>query len=98
MEDPLMSIVVRFHPASLTTEKYDESTRRLEEAGVEFPPEGLDYHVCFGSEGNLHVSEIWDSREQLETFGQQLMPILAEAGIEFSAEPEIFEVHNIIKR
>jgi hypothetical protein len=98
MEDRQMSIVVRFTPTDLTTEKYDESTRRLEEAGVEFPPDGLDYHVCFGSEGNLRVSEIWDSREQFEAFGKQLMPILADTGIEFSGEPEILEVHNIIKR
>jgi len=26
------------------------------------------------------------------------MPVLTEAGIEFSGEPEIFEVHNIEKR
>ena len=94
-----MSIVVRFTPTNLTTEKYDESLRRLEEAdAVEFPPDGLDYHICFGSEGNLRVSEIWDSREQLEAFGEKLMPILADTGIEFSGEPEILEVHNIIKR
>ncbi|MDQ2942986.1 MAG: hypothetical protein M3R21_04855 [Candidatus Dormibacteraeota bacterium] len=98
MEDRIMSIVVRFTPANLTTEKYDESTRRIEEAGIEFPPDGLDYHICFGSEGNLRVSEIWDSREQLEAFGKRLMPVLADTGIEFSGEPEIFEVHNIIKR
>jgi hypothetical protein len=97
MEDRLMSIVVRFNPANLTTEKYDESLRRLEESGG-FPPDGLDYHVCFGSEGSLHVSEIWDSREQLAAFGERLMPILTDTGIEFSGEPEIFEVHNSIKR
>ncbi len=90
-----MSIVVRFQPASLTREQYDESLRRL---GGDFPPDGLDYHVCFGSEGNLRVSEIWDSREQLEAFGERLMPLLAEVGIEFSGEPEIFEAHNIVKR
>ncbi len=93
-----MSIVVRFPTVSLTAEKYDESTRLLEEAGVEFPPEGLDYHVCFGEDGDLKVSEIWDSREQLEAFGERLMPILSQAGIDFSGEPEIFEVHNIDKR
>jgi hypothetical protein len=98
MEDRLMSIVVRFNPASLTTEKYDEAIRRHEEAGVELPPDGLDYHVCFGSDGNLRVSEIWDSREQFEAYGERLMPILADIGIEFSGEPEILEVHNIIKR
>jgi hypothetical protein len=93
-----MSIVVRYHPAGLTAEQYDESTRKLEEAGVDWPADGLDYHVCFGSDGDLKVSEIWDSREQMEAFGEQLMPVLTEMGIEFSAEPEVFEVHNIDRR
>lgn len=93
-----MSIVVRFSPANMTAEKYAESTRKLEEAGVAFPPEGLDYHVCFGSDEGLRVSEIWDSREQFEAFGERLMPVLTDAGIAFSGEPEIFEVHHIEKR
>jgi hypothetical protein len=93
-----VSIVVRFNPASLTTEKYDDAIRRHEAAGIELPPDGMDYHVCFGSDGDLRVSEIWESREQFEAYGVRLMPILADAGIEFSGEPEIFEVHNIIKR
>ena len=92
-----MSIVVRFTPTNLTTEKYEESIRRLEEAGG-FPPDGLEYHIFFGSEGNLRVSEIWDSQEQMQAFGERLMPILADVGIEFSGAPETFEVHNIIKR
>jgi hypothetical protein len=92
-----MSVVVRFNPTNVTKEKYDESLRRLKEAG-EFPPEGMEYHVAFGPEDNLRVSEIWDSREQLQAFGDRLMPILTEIGIEFSSEPEILEVHNIIRR
>jgi hypothetical protein len=93
-----MSIVVRFSPTNLTGDLYDATTKKLEEAGVEFPPEGMDYHVCFGSEGDLRVSEIWDSREQFEAFGERLMPVLADSGVEFSGEPEIYEVHNIEKR
>jgi hypothetical protein len=93
-----MSLVVRFSPTNLTAEKYDESIRRHAEAGIALPPDGMDLHVCFGSNGNLRVSEIWDSRDQLEAYGQQLMPILDDVGIELSGEPEIFEVHNIIKR
>ena len=92
-----MSVVVRFHPDSLTTEQYDESVRRLTEAG-HFPADGLDYHVCFGSDGDLRVSEIWDSREQFEAFADSLRPILADVGIKFSGEPDVFEVHNIVKR
>jgi hypothetical protein len=98
MEDRAMSIVVRFTPRGMTAQKYEEATRRMTEAGIEFPPEGCDYHVCFGPDGNLVVSEIWDSKEQFDAFGERLMPVLAEVGIEFSAAPEIFEVHNIEKR
>jgi hypothetical protein len=95
-----MSIVVRFNPTSLTAETYDESTRQLQEAGVERLPDGLDYHVCFGTDGNLRVSEIWDSREKFQAFGERLrlLPVLAELGIEYSGQPEIFEVHKIVKR
>jgi hypothetical protein len=46
----------------------------------------------------LRVSEIRDSREQFEAFGERLMPILADVGIEFSGPPEILEAHRSIKR
>jgi hypothetical protein len=92
-----MSVVVRFNPTNVTQEKYDESLRRLKETG-EWPPEGMQLHVLFGSEGDLKVSEIWDSEEQLRAFGERLMPILSDIGIEFSGQPDIFEAHNIITR
>src|SRR3954453_18933524 len=91
-----MSLVIRFSPPSLRAEQYDEVVRRLNEAGV-FPADGLDYELCFGSEGNLKVSQVWDSQEQLQAFGERLRPILADVGID-PGEPEVLEVHNIIKR
>jgi hypothetical protein len=57
-----MSILVRYNPPSLTTGQYEEGDRLLREAGVEPLPDGLEYHVCFGSEGNLRVSEVWTPR------------------------------------
>jgi hypothetical protein len=100
MEERFMSIVVRFKPTSLTAATYDESARQLEEAGVDPRPEGLDRHICFGTDGNLQVIEIWDSREHFEAFGERLaqLPVLAELGIEFSAPPEILEIHRIVER
>ena len=91
-----MSIVVRFHPTGMTKQQYDEADQRLREAGP-WPPEGMDYHVCFGDDGDLRVSEIWDSQEQLEAFGERLMPILSEVGIQ-PGDPEIYEVQNVEKR
>ena len=44
------------------------------------------------------MSEAWDSQEQLEAFGKRVMPLLADAALEHSGQPEIFEVHNIIRR
>ena len=93
-----MSIVARFAPMNLTREKYDEVVRRLEQAGQWPNPQGLELHVLFGSEGDLRVSEIWDSQESLESYGEKVFPIMDELGIALSGEPEIFEVQNLVKR
>jgi hypothetical protein len=98
MEDRAMSILARFASESTTTtEQYDETIRRLTEAG-HFPPEGMEYHVCFIADGNVRVSEIWDSREQLDAFAEHLMPVLEDVGVELSEPPEIFEIHNTCGR
>jgi hypothetical protein len=94
-----MSIVVRFTAAPGTTaEKYDATQPLIEEAAGEWPPDGLEYHVAFSTGGDIRVSEIWDSKEQFEAFGATLMPVLAANGVELAGPPEVFEVHNIIKR
>ena len=89
-----MSILARFTRQSMTNQQYDESIRKLKEAG-EFPPDGLEFHVCFGSDGDLRVSEIWESQEKMAAFAERLMPILAEAGIN-PGEPEFLEVHATV--
>ncbi len=91
-----MSILIRFAPSSLTAAQYDESVRRLEETG-DFPPDGMEYHACFGEEGKLRVSEIWDSQEQLDAFAERLMPILQDIGID-AGQPETMPVHNTVGR
>jgi hypothetical protein len=89
-----MSVLARFTPVAMTADQYDESIRKLEAAG-DFPPDGLEYHVCFSAEGSLRVSEIWESQEQMMAFAHRLMPILAEIGID-PGQPEFLEVHNSI--
>jgi hypothetical protein len=92
------SVLARFTPKpNVTTEQYDETIRRLEKSG-DWLPAGLEYHVAYRLDGNLRVSEIWDSREQFDAFGERLMPLLKDVGIELSGEPEMLEIHNIVKR
>jgi hypothetical protein len=98
MGDRTTSILVRFTGApSVTREQYDETNRRLV-ASTQWPPDGLDYHVAFVSDGKFRVSEIWDSREQFDAFGKHLMPVLSDVGIVLAGEPEVLDIHKIVRR
>ena len=88
-----MRMLIHYSPASLTAEQYDEATRLIEEV-EEFPPEGLEYHVCFGSDGQLQITEIWSSREQLEAYLRWLRPVLSRVGID-PGKPEVLEIHRV---
>jgi hypothetical protein len=97
-EDRSTSILARFTTApNVTTEQYDEMIRRMTESG-DWPADGLDYHVAFRSNGQLRVSEVWDSRGQLQAAVERLMPMLKDVGIELAGEPEVLEIHNVIQR
>lgn len=90
-----MAITILFTPRSLTTSQYDEVIKRLESAGAAAPA-GRLYHVCFGTENNLRVVEVWESEAALNAFGQTLMPILQEVGID-PGQPEVAGVYNSIQ-
>ena len=92
-----MSIVVRYRLSGLTREQYDEVSRRMEEAGA-WPPDGIEMHVLFGSDGDLRVSEIWDSEEQWRAFTAQMLPVLEEVGVRLEADAEVYPVHELEKR
>ena len=92
-----MAILIRFTPSGMTSEQYNNVGRKLQDGG-NWPPDGLLAHVCFGSSGDLRVSEVWESREQLEQFGQKLMPVLQEENVDVSGEPEFLEVEGYFFR
>jgi len=90
-----MAVVLRAIVPGLTAAKYDEIEKNLNAAGAGSPA-GRLYHVCFGNAEDLRVSDIWESREAFEKFGETLNPIMQALDL---APPEIefFEVHNIIQ-
>ena len=91
-----MSVLVRFSPPSMTAVQYDAILSRLYEESVQ-PAPGLELEVCYGSGDQMKVSVLFDSQEHLDAFGARLMPILEEVGMD-PGEPEVLEVHNIIRR
>jgi hypothetical protein len=89
-----MSVLVRYPTTGMTRQQYDEVGRRLEEAG-QWPPDGMLLHVLFGAEGDLKVSEIWESGERLQAYSEVLVPVLQEVGLQTTGEPEVLEVHAV---
>ena len=90
-----MAIAMYFQPQAMSAAQYDEVIKRLDAAGHS-KPKGRRHHCAFGPDDHLMVYDIWDSQEDFEAFGQILMPLLAEAGLE-SGQPDIMPVHNIIQ-
>ena len=92
-----MAILIRFTPSGMTSEQYNSVGQKLQDAG-QWPPEGLLAHVCFGSSGDLRVSEVWESLAQQEQFAETLMPVLQEENVDISGDPEILEVEGYFMR
>jgi hypothetical protein len=89
-----MSVVVRFPLSNLTRQQYDLIHSALVQSG-DWPADGCQLHVLFGDENDLRVSEVWESREKLDAFGEKLGPQMEAAGIQLSGQPEVFEVHSL---
>ena len=89
-----MAIAVYFHPESVNTALYDDVIKRLEAAGAGSPA-GRLHHSAFGPPDHLMVYEVWDSDESFAKFGETLMPILGEVGIN-PGQPEVMPLHNMI--
>src|SRR4051794_36047628 len=94
-EGSFMAIIVSFTPASLTATQYDDVIKRLDAAGAGAPA-GRLFHACYGSGNAMRVVEVWDSPPAFQAFGQTLMPILQQVGVD-PGQPEVSNVHNILK-
>ena len=90
-----MAIAIYFHPQSMSAAQYDEAIKRLDAAGAGNPP-GRLHHSAFGPPDQMMVYDVWDSSESFEKFGQTLMPILGEIGVD-SGQPQIMPLHNMIQ-
>ena len=90
-----MPIAVYFHPQGMTLDAYYDIHRRLEAAGAGLTDQqGRLHHSCIGEDGDLMVYDVWESQEAFEAFGEKLMPILGELGVEVG-QPDIMQVHMV---
>jgi hypothetical protein len=96
-----MPIVAVFQSPSLTREKYEAAVRKLTggkrsrmESTADWPVEGMLVHVAGQTEEGFRVVDVWKSEDAFRRFGEKLMPILKEVGVE--GGPEVYPSYAFV--
>lgn len=94
-----MPIVTVFEASGLTQQNYEETVRRLTgknrmSSPSDWPVEGLLVHVAGQGAKGFRVVDVWASEEAFRRFGEKLIPVLREVGIQ--GEPEIYPSHTVV--
>jgi hypothetical protein len=93
----VLAVVAVFQ--GVTREQYEESVRKLTgksrlDSPADWPVEGLLAHIAGEGESGFRVVDVWESEEAFRSFGETLMPILQEIGVE--GQPEIYPAHTFV--
>jgi hypothetical protein len=99
MKEADVALVLVHQGPGLTKESYEEAVRRLTgktrlESPADWPVEGLLVHAAGEAEGGFRVVDVWESEEAAQRFGETLVPILQEVGVE--AQPEMYPAHTFV--
>jgi hypothetical protein len=94
-----MPIVAVFEGPGFTQQSYEESVRKLTgknkmTSPSEWPVEGLLVHVAGQGPKGFRVVDVWASEDAFRRFGEKLIPVLREVGIE--GEPEVYPSHTVV--
>jgi hypothetical protein len=92
-------VVLVHQGAGLTKDSYEEVVGKITggsglNSPADWPVEGLLVHSAGEAMGGFRVVDVWESEEAAARFGEQLGPILQEAGV--TAEPEIYPAHTFV--
>ena len=75
--------------------QYADAWKQLDEQDARHPA-GRVSHTAWLVGDELHVLDVWESREQMDAFMQTLGPILQGVGMELAGPPEPREVLNVV--
>ena len=93
-----MPVVAVFQ--GLTQEQYEKTVDKVSggksrmESSSDWPVEGLLAHVTGQGETGFRVVDVWESEEAFNRFGETLLPILKEIGVE--GRPEVYPAHTFV--
>ena len=90
-----MAVAVQLDFEGATLEQYDEVCKKMGLTPKGSGPAGSISHFATMTDSGLRVVDVWETREQFETFAQeQIGPFSQEAGIQGQPTMQFFEVHN----
>ena len=90
-----MALAFYFAPTTpMSARQYNDCIKRLQKAGAGHPA-GRVYHACFGTPESLAVFDVWTSQAAFDAFGQTLMPIMQQIGVD-PGQPSVMPVHSVI--
>ena len=89
-----MAVMMIMRWEGVTLDQYEEARSRIKwETDT---PDGAMFHVAAHDGSAMRVTDVWESAEQFQRFGQErLMPVTKEIGIDREPEIEILEAHAI---
>ena len=64
------------------------------ESFADWPVDGIIFHSAGQAESGFRVVDVWESEEAAQKFGEQLGPILEEAGV--TDPPELYQAHAFV--
>ena len=83
-------------PKSDAREAYEAAWRRIDEQGVRHPA-GRQSHTAWLVGDVLHVVDVWDSEDDMNTWLKTLGPILQDSGMELAGPPEVGELLQTVR-
>ena len=95
-----MAVVAVFQGPTVSQALYEQSVRRLTggkarmERASDWPVKGLLVHIAGQSPKGFRIVDVWESEESFRKFGEKLVPILKELGME--GEPEVYPAHAVV--
>ena len=92
-----MAVAVQLDFDGGTLEQYDEVCKLMGLTPKGPGPAGSISHFATMTPSGLRVVDVWESKEQFETFAQeQIGPMSQKAGLPGPPKLEFFDVHNYL--
>ncbi|MCZ4510211.1 hypothetical protein O3Q52_18830 [Streptomyces sp. ActVer] len=98
-----MAIVVVLDMPGMTQAQYEQSAEKVAgrpgpvKSPADWPVSGLISHTAAPTGNGWLVVDVWESEEAFQQFGETLIPILRELGLD-GVQPQTYPVFNVVTR